>query len=278
MSYGPAVQAQAQAGDRLPSFTDVVNQIAAPDSRHRDAANGRPPFDPAAAEISPDTEHSRGYRSAEEAVRDMAGGQEELLPRIVHYSGPSNADRDPRAMQSHRRNVSIGNAQDGRLSPRNAAEARFMPTVRRRTRAEYERDNGSPPLGTGPESRHPPSQQGRLGPTANVPGMHRPPMHPSMASSAPSSHQHHYQQPQATAHSPRLGPAGHYNYADARKFPSPASRPMSSVQYPQHGPGPYPVESPTNHAMQERAQAEQRKKEEFLTLMSRAWDVFHSAT
>ncbi|KAI5280706.1 hypothetical protein KEM54_003560, partial [Ascosphaera aggregata] len=75
--------------------------------------------------------------------------------------------------------------------------------------------------------------------------------------------------------SPRVGPA-QYGFNDARRFPSPASRPMSSVQSGQPGPTVYHGDSPKSHASQDRAQAEQRKKEEFLSLMSRAWDLFHS--
>ena len=65
----------------------------------------------------------REYRSAEEAVHDMSGGREELLPRIVHYTGHGRPVTPPSPHVQHHGN------QAGR----------------RRPRSEYELDNGSPP-------------------------------------------------------------------------------------------------------------------------------------
>ncbi|KAI9890868.1 MAG: hypothetical protein M1814_003507 [Vezdaea aestivalis] len=92
----------------------------------------------------------REFRTSEEAVAAMSGGREELVPKLVHYGGhqpptpPSPlpgsaaAQHHPRA-DSHRSSLQNGLDARGGLTPGQG---------RRRTRAEYEGDNSSPPLGT----------------------------------------------------------------------------------------------------------------------------------
>ncbi|KAK5468002.1 hypothetical protein LTS15_000975 [Exophiala xenobiotica] len=79
----------------------------------------------------------REYRSAEEAVHELTGGREELLPKIVHY-GVHQPPTPPSPHPGHK---------DG-LTPQ-----QYLPnnsTGRRRSRMEYE-EGSSPPLGTGRE-------------------------------------------------------------------------------------------------------------------------------
>ncbi|KAI9766784.1 MAG: hypothetical protein M1840_006259 [Geoglossum simile] len=98
----------------------------------------------------------RDYRSAEEAVASMSGGREDLLPKIIHYGGhqpptppsPNGNGLTPQKTGHHESGSSVGRTGGGR----------------RRARAEYERDMGSPPLGSGPDARRGPFGEGRESP------------------------------------------------------------------------------------------------------------------
>ncbi|OAP56846.1 hypothetical protein AYL99_08958 [Fonsecaea erecta] len=80
----------------------------------------------------------REYRSAEEAVHEMTGGREDLLPKIVHYGGHQPpTPPSPRA------------GQKDSLTP-HKYQPSMQSTSRRRSRNEYE-DGSSPPLGPGPD-------------------------------------------------------------------------------------------------------------------------------
>lgn len=90
-----------QTNNRLPPISDVFgSDTLAPSNRHgqhqsasnSSHSNHRPPFP--SPGIVPHTAHPsnapsrpREFRSAEEAVHEMTGGREELLPRLVHYGG-----------------------------------------------------------------------------------------------------------------------------------------------------------------------------------------------
>ncbi|KAL2052549.1 hypothetical protein ABVK25_007109 [Lepraria finkii] len=153
-----------QTNNRLPPISDVFagdglgmhkrdgNYQSTSDS-NSSHSNHRPPFPspgfPPQSSHPPQSSRARDYRSAEEAVAEMAGGREELLPKIVHYSGhhaptppspPSNAGATP--------NKNIHNQKN--------SESNRTGGGRRRGRAEYERDMGTPPLGSGPEPRRGP--------------------------------------------------------------------------------------------------------------------------
>lgn len=143
----------------------------------------------------------REYRSAEEAVQEMSGGREELLPRIVHYSGhhpPTSPS--PRAVNGPNATPNDG-VPPGAPRPPQPVFHSNEGSARRRPRSEYERDNGSPPLGHGPEPQRP---------------------HPVLG--------------------PGAGPTYHGPFGAGRDSP----------------------------------EAQRRKKEEFLDLCARAWDLFHS--
>lgn len=149
----------------------------------------------------------REYRSAEEAVHELSGGREELLPRIVHYGGHQPpTPPSPRPLNGP---MNAPPPHSNETAPPAAVQVQTQTilhstegTARRRPRSEYEMDNGSPPLGHGPESRY---------------------RQPPAATSGPS----------ATFH----GPFG---------------------------------------AGRDSPETQRRKKEEFLSLCSRAWDLFHS--
>ena len=79
---------------------------------------------------------SREYRSAEEALNNLTGGREDLLPRIVHYGG-HQPPTPPSPMPHQKRDahaVHSSSSADRGLS-------------RRRDRAEFERDMSPPQLG-----------------------------------------------------------------------------------------------------------------------------------
>ncbi|KAK4697029.1 hypothetical protein P7C71_g985, partial [Lecanoromycetidae sp. Uapishka_2] len=121
----------------------VIKAISTVDSKRKWSSHG---FPPPPSSHPPPSSRARDYRSAEEAVAEMAGGREDLLPKIVHYSShhpptppspPSNASAAP---PKHFPIQANGD-------PTRSASSR------RRGRAEYERDMGTPPLGSGPDPR-----------------------------------------------------------------------------------------------------------------------------
>lgn len=144
---------------------------------------------------------SREYRSAEEAVQEMSGGREELLPRIVHYGGHQPpTPPSPQAFHVAPKTAPLTSESMAHHLPPAPMMHSVDTTARRRPRSEYEQDNGSPPLGHGPNP--------------------------------------------------------HYR-------PNPATNP-SSTPYGPFGAG------------RDSPETQRRKKEEFLGLCSRAWDLFHS--
>lgn len=162
-----------QTNNRLPPIADVFGPDGLGthrDSGHRNSyytshstsnsshSNHRPTFpspgQPPSHPHAPPSSRPREYRSAEEAVADMSGGREDLLPRIVHYGGPQ-PPTPPSPL--------TGNGVTPHKPPHAAAahgEASRPTGSRRRARAEYETDNGSPPLGRGPETRRGPFGEG----------------------------------------------------------------------------------------------------------------------
>lgn len=213
-------QQQQPQPQKLPPQQQAQPQQAslAPHAHHL------PPSSPSAYH-TPIPHQRREYRSAEEAVHDLAGGREELLPRIVHYGG-SNSNRSgtpPAAAQ-----------QAPTTAPATAATA-VAPsdsiTHRRRPRAEYEHEHGSPPLGNGPEAAR---VRTGLGP----------------ASQAPEPRQTQQTQGQ---------PQGH-GQAQAHEY---------GVSFGAGFGGAF-------GAGRESPEIQRRKKEEFLGLCARAWDLFHS--
>ncbi|KAH8689624.1 hypothetical protein BGW36DRAFT_308194 [Talaromyces proteolyticus] len=188
-----------QTNNRLPPISDVFGSDLSSRERERDRSghlpgvgtsnsqsSNIPPFSSSPGNTS--QQRSREYRSAEEAVHELSGGREELIPRIVHYNG------QPATPPSPYTNGNLGAAS----STQSHIPAPSQGTSRRRTRNEYEQDNGSPPLGTGPDPRY------RNGPAPAVPS---------------------------------FGPFG---------------------------------------AGRDSPETQKRKKEEFLQLCDRAWDLFHS--
>jgi hypothetical protein len=86
----------------------------------------------------------------------MSGGREELLPKIIHYGGhqpptpPSPTTGNGLTPQKMHHSSSGGDIRSG--------------GSRRRPRAEYERDMGTPPLGSGREPRRGPFGEERDSP------------------------------------------------------------------------------------------------------------------
>ncbi|KAL1622311.1 hypothetical protein SLS56_008801 [Neofusicoccum ribis] len=149
-----------QTNNRLPPISDVFAGETIPQPREAGRYNGSPGhsshsnqplpspgFPPNAHSQSSQPPRRREYKSAEEAVQSMSGGREDLLPRIVHYGGhqpPTPPSPMPQKNQNGQTEV-------------------HRTTSRRRTREEYERDMGTPPLGR-QERRPGPFGEGRDSP------------------------------------------------------------------------------------------------------------------
>lgn len=139
-----------QTTNRLPPISDVfapetLGTNRPPTSRPTEFPHspGQPNNQPVPSPGFPSgsqAQRKREYKSAEEAVQSLAGGREELLPRIVHYGG-HQPPTPPSPMPSK--------GPHAQIDPHRSTGAR------RRGRDEYERDMGSPPLGR---------QADRLGP------------------------------------------------------------------------------------------------------------------
>ncbi|KAK4999221.1 hypothetical protein LTR66_001700 [Elasticomyces elasticus] len=162
-----------QTNNRLPPIADVFasdNLAPAPQRDHasRNATYNHSPAQSSYATYPPplpspsfprpaqSTSHAplsarpREYRSAEEAVVQMSGGREDLLPKIVHYGGvqpptpPSPMPPQNQSAQSQQSQIA-----NGQSVPSMHPDLYRTSSVngRRRGRDEYERDNGSPTFG-----------------------------------------------------------------------------------------------------------------------------------
>lgn len=143
---------------------------------------------PSAGAGAASMQRPREYRSAEEAVDALTHGRDDLRPKLVHYSGPTSGSQQqlpglhpptppsPPGLHgshsAHGSHASQGQAPYASayppqyaqapqgLAPAHQEQGYYAPQPgsaaappRRRPRTEYERDNGSPPLGSGPSPR-----------------------------------------------------------------------------------------------------------------------------
>ena len=174
-----------QTNNRLPPISDVFAGEGLGVHRENPNRNGfyhsnsnsshsnhRPTFPspglPPPSSHPPPTSRSRDYRSAEEVVAELAGGREELLPKIVHYTSHQQPPTPPSpvtggsGLTPNKLAPSHHNGDLGRGSLGHGG-------ARRRPRAEYERDMGTPPLGSGPD----PSRRGPFGEGVDTPEVQR---------------------------------------------------------------------------------------------------------
>ncbi|KAJ5902520.1 hypothetical protein N7495_003048 [Penicillium taxi] len=162
-----------QTNNRLPPLSDVFGSDAL--GRDRDARPGLYPTAsssnssqsnlapmpspglPGSMSLTPS--RAREYRSAEEAVQELSGGREELLPRMVHYGGHQPpTPPSPHVIHTVPKTASL--AHEGIVPGALGAPPAVIlqnadTTARRRPRSEYEHDNGTPPLGYGPDHYRP---------------------------------------------------------------------------------------------------------------------------
>lgn len=113
-----------------------------------------PGFAPPHHSQPPLSSRGREFKSAEEAVQEMSRGREELLPKIVHYGGvqpptPPSPMPNHGQQQQHQPPQSYHPQQPQHQGPphpydNSRQEFSHPATGQRRTRDEYERENGSP--------------------------------------------------------------------------------------------------------------------------------------
>lgn len=124
--------------NRLPPITDVFGPEKLDGGRS--ARQDTRPYFPTSRPSYPSpnglANNRRDYVSADEAVHQMAGGREDMLPRIVHYGGhqPPTPPSPPVASSSH-----LHSQHPVKMAPINGHTATSS-SGRRRGRAEYERD------------------------------------------------------------------------------------------------------------------------------------------
>jgi hypothetical protein len=241
-----------QTSNRLPPIADVFGELQSngqvrkpsnyalsPGSTNQ-AALPSPGYPPQFHQQHQRQNERRDFKTAEEAVRTLTGGRDDLLPRIVHYGGhqpptpPSPEPRTGRPVASMRDGITERETINERgereivtvipnphcppkiirtVIPHNQSTITApLPSARRRDREEYERDNGSPPLGRGPAPR-----RSFPGPHGSAPAL----PHRDFASSTSNS-------------------SGAYNG---------------------------PRDSPEEYL---------RRKEKFMSLVAEAWELFHS--
>jgi hypothetical protein len=152
--YPPPPPQQQQQPSSNSSHSNHRPPFPSPGLQAPPSSHGPPPPPPQQQPPQQPTSRPREYRSAEEAVNDMAGGREDLLPKIVHYGGHQPpTPPSPSAHQQHREHQSHGGLTPNKQHHPHHPEIARSGSGRRRARAEYERDMGTPPLGSGPSPR-----------------------------------------------------------------------------------------------------------------------------
>ncbi|GAB7365343.1 hypothetical protein MBLNU230_g6423t1 [Neophaeotheca triangularis] len=291
-----------QTNNRLPPIADVFanDRLDAPRTGDNYSPNQRsnpapppvpsPSFPPPSqhqtqpSSNAPPNSRQREFRSAEEAVQGLSGGRDELLPKVVHYGGvqpPTPPSPLPPQHPYHQQQ----NAQHQNPQPQHASYAtREQPNTagprttfnlpdhppptapatagasaygpagarpidtfartastngpRRRNRDEFERDNGSPP-----ENQHSyPEAKRTAGPSSFGRGFGRSGGEEGGAASFGNGYGHGY----------GAGAGGYGGYGEEEE-----------------------EEQRRERAWRQGMSAE-RKREEFLRLCERAWDLLHS--
>ncbi|WPH04036.1 Hypothetical protein R9X50_00692000 [Acrodontium crateriforme] len=196
---------------------------------------------------APPGARTREFRSAEEAVQGLSGGRDDLMPKVVHYGGVQ-PPTPPSPVPAHRNHGQTNHGHHHSMSSQHGAAYGAPPPdsinrttstngARRRGRDEYERDNASSPP---PSSHH----------------------HVQYAS-------HHGVEPEAK----RATYAVRGEANDVRdEFP-----PRSFVRNaaPRQSRDEYEAEDEDWRARMSRLSG-QEKRDEFMKLCERAWDLFHS--
>jgi hypothetical protein len=161
-----------QTNNRLPPISDVFgadtlgpngrpalyHSNSASDSAQSNRPFPSPGFPPHTAhpiqqgQQPPPFERPREYRSAEEAVHELVGGREDLLPRIVHYGGAQPpTPPSPQTGSGNRLTPQKYSSNHFNRPSSNGHEQRPPgSTSKRRSRNEFEADS-SPPLASGRE-------------------------------------------------------------------------------------------------------------------------------
>jgi hypothetical protein len=249
-----------QTNNRLPPIADVFGQGLSghPDSSgHAMFANqSRAPLPSPHHAPMPQSARSREYKSAEEAQAELAGGRPELLPKLVRYGGhqpptPPSPPQAPRDYPQNQHNNS--NAHNHNQNHQHHNQHNYQ---------------GPPPTHADPAFATPSSR------TLN----NNHPAPPSGSGSGPSG-QNTMKRRRAEYEegSPPLGNGGR----PAPPAPQPHHQSHQAHQAQQSVPLPFGASAPGARRGlfgegRDSPETIEAKKEEFLSLCARAWDLIHS--
>ncbi|KAF2722065.1 hypothetical protein K431DRAFT_222864 [Polychaeton citri CBS 116435] len=234
-----------QTANRLPPIADVFanDRLEAP-SRGGFHSPAHPPVPspgfPPSQQNPPLSGRTREFRSAEEAVQSMSGGRDDLLPKVVHHYGGAQPPTPP--------------------SPIPPGSAQHPPPHQPHSQPQYPLNAHHPP----PPTHGLPPAPHTL-PSSGSHGQHL--QHSNSDPNRPPEHSLHRTASLNGASSRRRG-----RDEFERDNGSPPSR-FNSQQDAKRAALPF---RPDSREDWRRDMSSEEKREEFLRLCERAWDLFHS--
>jgi hypothetical protein len=243
-------QPPPQTNNRLPPISDVFpndrleasrgHMNGSPRGSHIAPPAPSPGFPPPQFQAPPPSTRGREFRSSEEAIQGMAGGREDMLPKRIHYGGVQPPT--PPSPMPH------------------AQYQRGAPSAHVPHSSHYPHDSSEPSPHAG---RH--SRRDLDGPGGRSEASYRP-----QSINGRRRGRDEYERDQGS--SPPTGPAPSGPSSYHSRFGAHAAE-------PRHPHATVAVRGDDRDRAEEDWRAgisSSEKKEEFMRLMERAWDLFHS--
>ncbi|KAH6850087.1 hypothetical protein B0I37DRAFT_413514 [Chaetomium sp. MPI-CAGE-AT-0009] len=249
-----------QTNNRLPPIADVFGQGLSghPDSSgHAMFANqNRAPLPSPHHPPMPQSARSREYKSAEEAQAELAGGRPELLPKLVRYGGhqpptppsPPQAPRDYPQNQHNNSNAHNHNQNHQHHNQHNyqgPAPTHADPAFATPSSRTLNNNHPAPPSGSGSGPSGPNAMKRRRAEYEEG----SPPLGNGGRPAPPAPQPHHQ---------------SHQPHQPQQSMPLPFGAPAPGARRGLFGEG------------RDSPETIEAKKEEFLSLCARAWDLIHS--